>query len=152
MFRFTLREMLLTAALVAVCSGWAADRWLRNPERFPLGLDGYCPVTLAQSSRWKRGQPQYHAVHDGRRYLLAGAIELQVFEGDPQRYAPIRGGEDVVRMIDNQKLADGKREHGVFAADGIYLFDSEETLAKFVANPAKYSAAALTTSSVATSK
>ncbi|HEX5106123.1 MAG TPA: hypothetical protein VFV87_20025 [Pirellulaceae bacterium] len=146
MFRFTIRELLLAAALVAVCCGWAGDRWLHRPQRYPLGLDGYCPVTLVETSRWKAGNPRLAAVHEGQRYLLAGPEELQLFEQSPERYAPVSGGADLVRLVDEQKRTAGRREHGLFTPDGIYLFDSEETLERFSANPKKYAASAVSSS------
>ena len=71
-----------------------------------------------------------------------------MFLADPDRYAPVISGNDVVVAADKGQNVPGNREHGVFfgyQASGyrIYLFSSEESLKKFTSNPHPYATQAL---------
>ncbi len=110
------------------------------PGNPPLGLDGYCPVSLADDSqKWTLGDRRWGAIHEGRTYLFAGSEQQRRFLSEPERFSPIFGGNDVVMAIDGGQTAPGRREHGAFFGSKVYLFASEETLAKFSANPNYYS-------------
>jgi YHS domain-containing protein len=119
-----------------------------EPEPLPavakpvLGLDGYCPVTLAEHSRWQKGSPKLAANFQGITYQFAGADELQTFLEEPQRYAPAYGGNDIVRLVDEQQNSPGDCDYGLCYENRIYLFASEKTLAAFQSNPKKYVAQA----------
>ncbi len=104
----------------------------------PIGLDGYCPVTLVTREEWKKGNAQYGAIHRGRTYLFVDRAAQRAFLADPDRYAPMLSGLDVVELIDNGRHVVGQRRHGVFHRDRIYLFASEASLAKFFENPDRY--------------
>ena len=107
-----------------------------------LGLDGYCPVTLAKDSRWVKGYPKITSSFQGVTYQFAGPRELQEFLEEPQRYAPACGGNDIVRLVDEQLQSPGNRKFGLSYERKMFFFDSEKTLATFQANPAKYVAQA----------
>ncbi len=108
-----------------------------------LALDGYCPVRLLeQKNSWQRGDARWGAIHRGRTYLFAGQDEQGRFLSDPDRYAPIISGNDIVIATEQGQAVAGKREHGLFFGERIHLFSCEETLAKFSQNPAVYTAAA----------
>jgi thiol-disulfide isomerase/thioredoxin/YHS domain-containing protein len=109
----------------------------------PLGLDGYCPVTLVERSRtapqdprcWTRGDPKWGAVHRGITYLFLGAEEQRRFLQEPDRYAPALSGNDAVLAFGKGQLTPGRREFGIFFENRIYLFANMETLEKFQQNP-----------------
>jgi thioredoxin-related protein len=104
----------------------------------PLGLDGYCPVTLMDRTRWVKGDPHFGAFHRGRTYLFTTAIEQQQFLSNPDRFSPALSGCDPVRYAETGQLVDGKREHGVFYRDRIYLFGDEASLQRFSARADYY--------------
>jgi YHS domain-containing protein/thiol-disulfide isomerase/thioredoxin len=109
----------------------------------PLGLDGNCPVTLVERKRWVAGQPAYGAVHRGRTYLFLGPQEKEKFLADPDRYSPVLSGIDPVLAFDKQVAVPGRREFGVFGADGqVYLFADENSRARFEANEQAYASRA----------
>jgi len=136
--RYRLRSLLIVLALGPPVLAVVACQWYLPSSRLPLALEGHCPVTLVESSHWQLGKAEYSAVHGGRLYLFASTAERRAFEKAPNRYAPFRGGLDIVRLVDAQRISEGHRGLGLFGVERVYLFDSEETLGKFVANPQKY--------------
>lgn len=109
----------------------------------PVGLDGNCPVTLMERKRWAVGHTSFGAVHRGRTYLFLGPQERDKFLADPDRFSPVLGGLDPVHALDHQQSVPGKREYGVFGADGkIYLFADEASRARFEQNEQHYTSAA----------
>jgi len=113
------------------------------PGNPPLGLDGYCPVRLVERQQWALGDRRWGVVHRGRTYLFSGPDERNRFFADPDRYAPILSGNDVVAMADLRQPVPGYREHGVFFSNRIYLFADEASLQKFSQNTNYYANLAL---------
>jgi protein disulfide-isomerase len=119
----------------------------------PIGMEGYCVVTLqaynqklaeAQAAGvspdpsiqgWVKGSKKHGAIHRGRLYLFANADAQKTFLADPDRYAPALSGYDPVVFNETQKLVDGKRAIGLCYNGQIYVFASEASLEKFVASP-----------------
>lgn len=108
------------------------------PTSYPVGLDGYCPVTLAEQASWTEGRAQWGVQHRGRTYLFAGANEQQRFLANPDRYAPALSGDDPVVAFEAGKQIPGQRRYGVTYQARIYLFSSLETRSRFAANPQAY--------------
>jgi YHS domain-containing protein/thiol-disulfide isomerase/thioredoxin len=100
-------------------------------------LDGCCPVSLVEKGRWISGDRRWGMYHLGRLYFFAGPEEQRRFFADPDRYAPILSGNDVVLAAEGQ-VVPGRRQYGVFCMKKVYLFSSEATRAKFEANPGPY--------------
>ena len=84
----------------------------------PLGLDGFCPVSLERTMRvdpqprWIPGDPRWGLRHEGRTYLFAGPDEQQAFYNNPNYYAPVRSGADVVLQVEQGVEVPGVREFG----------------------------------------
>jgi len=113
------------------------------PATATIALDGFCPVQLFESGRWQKGNKACGIVHRGRIYLFAGEEERRRFAADPDRYAPVNSGNDVVLSLDLGRSVPGFREHGAQFDGHVYLFANEDTLAKFRSNPRYYSQRAL---------
>jgi YHS domain-containing protein/thioredoxin-like negative regulator of GroEL len=109
----------------------------------PVGLEGYCPVTLAERGVWVEGRAQWGARHRGRTYLFASAEQQKAFLADPDRYAPALSGDDPVLAFDAGKSAPGQRRYGVTFQSRTYLFSSTETRDAFAANPQRYTSGAM---------
>jgi YHS domain-containing protein len=77
-------------------------------------------------------------IHEGRTYLFAGRQQRDRFDAAPDRYAPVLSGADVVLAVEQGATVPGRREHGVWFEDRVYLFSSEATLWKFDAAPYRY--------------
>jgi thiol-disulfide isomerase/thioredoxin/YHS domain-containing protein len=117
------------------------------PERSnvnpPLCLDGYCPVNLIEKKQWIPGDRRFGAIHRGRTYLFATSEEQQRFFTDPDRFAPVVSGNDIVQAMEKGQAVPGMREHGVFFNNHIFLFADESSLEKFSRNPPYYANQAL---------
>lgn len=110
------------------------------PKNPPFALDRYCPVTLVEKRRWERGNEQWGAIHRGRTYLFVSAEAQKAFLANPDRYSPALAGNDPVIRVEYHQDVPGKREHGAFYNDRIYLFTSEDTFQRFDRDPARYTA------------
>jgi YHS domain-containing protein/thiol-disulfide isomerase/thioredoxin len=124
----------------------------------PVALDGFCPVTLVEvvaqdptdRRAWKKGDPRFGAIHDGRTYLFASAEQQQKFLAHPEAYAPILGGYDPVHLVERGVWVEGKRAYGLITPDQkIYLFADEDSLARFHQFPERYTGAAVQQASAA---
>ena len=104
----------------------------------PLGLEGYCPVTIAERQAWVEGRAQWGVRHRGRTYLFAGPEQQQAFMANPDRYAPALSGDDPVLAFEAGRSEPGQRAMGVTYGSRMYLFSSAETRAAFSADPARY--------------
>lgn len=110
------------------------------PGSPPLGLDGYCSVQLSEQERWVAGDLRWGARHRGRTYLFAGPEEQRRFLADPDRYAPVLSGNDVVVAVEQGQMVPGRREHGAWYQGHVYLFAGEASFEKFSVNPHRYAA------------
>jgi protein disulfide-isomerase len=106
----------------------------------PLGLDGYCPVLLKEQKRWVAGDRRWGAIHRGRTYLFTGPEEQKKFLESPDTFAPVISGNDPVLALDGGQAIAGRREHGVFYENRIFLFADEASLQRFYQNPNRYAA------------
>lgn len=99
-------------------------------------MEGYCLVTMATEWRWKMGDPKIAAMHLGRLYLFASEDAREKFLADPERFAPVMNGLDVVKFFDEGQIVEGIRAKGCTTRDPdrIFFFSSEDSLAKFEAS------------------
>ncbi len=108
----------------------------------PLGLDGFCPVTLAEQSSWTSGDARYGAIHRGRLYLFVGPEEQKRFLANPDYFSPVLSGFDAVRFAEGGELVSGNRAHGLFFKNQVFLFADEEALERFCKSPESFAATA----------
>ncbi|HEV3137250.1 MAG TPA: thioredoxin family protein [Pirellulales bacterium] len=104
----------------------------------PLGLDGYCPITLSERQQWALGDTHWGAIHRGRTYLFVGPEEQKKFLSNPDLYAPVLSGNDPVIALDQRATAAGRREFGITFEHRVYLFADEASRQKFEQNPKRY--------------
>ena len=119
--------------------GGVAPQPATPPGAPSLGLDGHCPVTLSHGKEWRKGDPRFGAVHRGRTYLFASEQAKHAFMQAPDRYSPMLSGYDPVKFIEARQLVEGRRKHGIWLGDQMYLFTDEASLQKFWANRDTYS-------------
>lgn len=103
-----------------------------------LGLKGHSPVALYHERKWLKGDPRFAWEHQGLTYLMASAEELTKFQQDAERYAPRLLGCDPILYFDEGKAIPGSTRFAAYFSDGLYLFTSAETRAKFRDDPETY--------------
>ncbi len=103
-----------------------------------FGLDGFCPIQLADSFRWVAGDERWGVNHDGHTYLFTSRADRDRFLAHPDRYSPAMAGYDVVEWSKHQTLANGHRQFGVIYRKRVYLFISEQSLETFRQQPDYY--------------
>jgi YHS domain-containing protein len=113
------------------------------PEQAPLGLEGYCPVTLLATQRWAKGDAQFGCYHRGVLYLFADQTARDSFLQSPDALSPLLGGFDPIVMENEQRLQPGKRRFGVFCEtnpgqNAIVLFATEENRERFKRDSERY--------------
>ncbi len=133
----------LTASLQRQVPPAANAASLSSGSNPPICLDGFCPVSLTEKQQWVPGDHRWGAIHRGRTYLFAGAEEQRRFFTDPDRYAPVISGNDIVQAVEKGQTITGMREHGVLFNNHVFLFADEAALEKFSKNPAYYANQAL---------
>jgi thiol-disulfide isomerase/thioredoxin/YHS domain-containing protein len=104
----------------------------------PLGLDGYCPITLSDRQQWALGDTHWGAIHRGRTYLFIGPEEQKKFLSNPDLYAPVLAGNDPVAALDQRSVVAGRREFGITFEHRVYLFADEASRQRFEQNPKRY--------------
>lgn len=102
----------------------------------PLGLEGYCPVTLLTAQRWEKGSPDFGCYHRGLLYFFSSGEAMQQFMQAPDQMSPALAGLDPVSFSDGGELLAGKRRFGVFCEvqpgqQTIVLFANEENRERF---------------------
>jgi len=110
----------------------------RTDGRVLLGLKGHSPVALYHDRKWVKGDPKFAWEHQGLTYLTASADELKKFQEDAERYAPRLLGCDPVLYFDEGRAVPGSTRFAAYFSDGLYLFTSAETRAKFREKPDEY--------------
>lgn len=101
------------------------------------GLKGFCPVALRDDRDLKNALPEHHSTFQGRTYYFSTADAKTAFDENPQHYAPISGGQDVV-LLKEKITKEGSLDHAVWFKDRLYLFTSQKTLEQFVATPKEF--------------
>jgi YHS domain-containing protein len=104
----------------------------------PIALEGYCPVTLLESMKWKKADKRFGAIHRGRTYLFVSEAEQQKFLARPDAYSPLLSGYDPVVFAQKGETVVGSRAFGLLYNKQICLFVSEESLQAFKASPKIY--------------
>ena len=106
-----------------------------KPAAGTFALDGYCPVQLTEKKVWTHGDTRWGAIHQGQTYLFAGPEEQKRFFADPDRFAPVNAGNDIVLAVEKKEAARGFRKHGVYYGGRVYLFAGDASMKKFQRQP-----------------
>lgn len=103
-----------------------------------FGLEKFCPVTMAETMKWTKGNPQFGAVHRGRTYLFASQEAQQKFLADPDRFSPVLSGCDPVVFVEQGKLVDGSRNCGLSYRGQMFFFVNKANADRFWKSPDVY--------------
>jgi thiol-disulfide isomerase/thioredoxin len=117
------------------------------------GLDGFCPVSLqdylrlppeaqATQSPWVPGEEAYSVRHRGRVYRCVSEESRQRLLRDPDTFAPIFSGLDLVEFARSGQFVNGKSEFGFIEQNSgrIFLFSTQTHHDEFLRNCEQYSA------------
>jgi len=107
-------------------------------ETPPEALNGYCPVELGGNGRWIKGDLRWTVVHEGWIYRLSGVEQRQLFLADPDRYAPVNSGNDLVLTVDEHRQIPGLPAFCATYNDRLYMFSSAASQARFNKFPQRY--------------
>lgn len=103
-----------------------------------LGLDGFCPVSWVEETRWRPGAVQWKVTHNGHVYLCAGPQQRDRFLATPDRYTPAANGDDVVAVKDMGQSIAGSIKYVVLYDRTFFLFANEANQKKFLDAPTTY--------------
>jgi protein disulfide-isomerase len=117
-----------------------------------IAIGGFCPVSLTmaiEASRsgasagpaWVKGKPEHAVRHRGRVYHLVSEESLAKFLSEPDRYAPVLSGCDLVEYSKSGKWIDGDCRFGFIEQETgrIFLFSSSLNCQEFAQNCESYS-------------
>lgn len=103
-----------------------------------IGLDGFCPVSLARETKWQRGDDRFACEQDGVTYRFASAENLATFRADPARYTPNLHGCDPVALIRDNAMVSGKLQFGARYQQQVFFFASRQNRDAFLKMPGDY--------------
>lgn len=138
------RPQSSSAAISSSTNAGATVSSITAQAKQPM-LDGFCPVTMIEeedeAKAWTPGRRELAVVHLGEIYYFANEDAQAKFLANPERYAPILNGIDVVKFFDERRVVSGKRDYGWFEpiCGRIFLFSSEESAERFNADFERYS-------------
>lgn len=93
---------------------------------------------LQGQGHWQQGNAAWGARHGGRTYLFANPQAQQKFLAEPERYAPLASGIDIVQFLETGQIQDGRIEHATSIEGRILLFASNANYEKFNHAPDDY--------------
>jgi len=103
-----------------------------------IALDGYCPVSLAQTAKWVKGNTAITMEYNGVVFRFATAEAQNTFATNPGLYAPVLRGNDAVELLTNRREVAGHRKFGAWYHGQVFLFANAENYEKFQNNPELY--------------
>jgi len=104
------------------------------------GLKGFCPVVLRDQRDLIDANPLYSSLFESKTYHFSSAAAKATFDRNPEKYAPVAGGIDILVKANSDQLVEGTLDYAVWYRDHLYLFSSPESLETFSLNPAPYAA------------
>ena len=96
-----------------------------------VAFDGNCPVALGMESQWRPGSANFGVRHRGRIYHCESTEAREKFLADPDKFAAVFSGYDIVEFLESGKFVEGKREYGCWFRDQVFLFAKQETCERF---------------------
>jgi hypothetical protein len=110
-----------------------------SEKRIPtVALGGFCPVELSRNARWVSGDLRWTVVHQGWIYRFSGAEQRRQFLANPDRFVPANSGNDVVMLVDKNRVVVGQVAHCALYNDRLYMFSGADTQAEFNKRPGRY--------------
>ena len=102
------------------------------------GLKGICPVALKDNRKLVDAQPGIKSEFAGRTYTFSSVDAKKTFDENPRKYAPVGGGNDVVKQTSGAAGVAGTLEHAAWYRGRLYLFSTADSRHVFVETPSKF--------------
>lgn len=102
------------------------------------GLKGFCIVALKDKRQLIEAHHSYLSVHKAQVYSFSSAAAKAAFDADPEAYAPVHSGNDVVRLAAGNAAVEGSLDHAVWYKGRLFLFSSAASRELFIESPAKF--------------
>jgi len=113
----------------------AAQQQVTAPE--VKHLLGYCPVNL-RAGKFQRGKPEFSTIYLGRTYRFDSQEALNEFVRNPDPYAPVLQGIDVIEMNRTGRHVEGYLSFSCDYDGRFYLFRSTQNQEEFLADPTRF--------------
>ena len=136
-YRFVSVAVLLVVAMglaLAPTQVSAQTKTLVNADTNGVGLHGYDPVAYFTDGKAVKGDPQYHSKYDGATYYFQSADDKEVFDKEPERYAPEYGGYCAMAMAMG-KLEDADPNYFLVYEGKLFLQRNEKAHMMFSQDP-----------------
>jgi YHS domain-containing protein len=111
-----------------------------HKTELPLGLMGYCPVSLVRDRKLVLGQAGFTVERDGRIYRFVERALAEEFRKTPDRFIPRNDGACPVSDVDLGTKLPGNPKWGVIYQDRLFLCASALARQHFVKSPERYAA------------
>jgi|GEM_PF-7065921 len=102
------------------------------------GLKGICPVALKDNRKLIDAQPGIRSEFAGKTYTFSSIEAKKTFDENPRKYAPVVGGNDVVKQTAGEAGVAGSLEHAAWYRGRLYLFSTADSRHEFVETPSKF--------------
>ncbi len=124
------------ATLAAANSGTPETGFIELAD----GLKGFCPVAIRDDRRLTEALDEFSFEYQSQVYRFSSGEALTKFQANPELYAPMAGGLDVVAVRQGSAVANGSLDHAVWFRHRLHLFSTTENLAAFRAAPRMFAA------------
>lgn len=133
--------MAVFAAAAALPAGAATSERIVSDPRTGIALYGYDPVAYFIDKAARPGQAEYEFRFAGLTWRFRSEANRAAFIRSPETYVPEFGGYDPLAVGTGVPL-EGNPAFFTVHGRKLFLFAREESLAKFLANPANLIGAA----------
>ncbi len=116
-------SLVLVLFLAAACTG--EPRSVAEQSRHgtdSVAIDGYSPVSYFTDGKAERGTPDFAVPYDGLTYWLTDASQVELFNENPEHYAPAHRGWCSLMLTGSGNLAVANPESFKIVDDRLLLF------------------------------
>jgi hypothetical protein len=99
-----------------------------------LAIDGFDPVAYFTDAKAAKGEPDVEVSQNGAIWRFRNEANRAAFVARPDIYGPQFGGYDPVDVASGKVVA-GRAQLWLVSGGRLYLFNREESLTAFAANP-----------------
>ncbi len=101
-------------------------------SRGGTGMKGFCPVVLRDDQDLVDANAEIKTTFRGQNFTFSSSEAQQKFEANPEVYAPISGGYDVIVLLASGQEVAGTLDHAIWYKDRLHLFSGQDTLDAFI--------------------